>query len=54
MFSYFLIEELSKGQTKLNKAYPEIKQKVKRNSLKKGIGYKQIPQIYGNEKVLLY
>ncbi len=54
MFSYFLIDELSKGQTKLNKVYPDIQQKVKRSSLKKGIGYKQIPQIYGNQKVPLY
>lgn len=54
MFSYFLIEELSKGETKLNKVYPDIKQQVKKNSLKKGIGYIQVPQIYGNEKGSLY
>ena len=54
MFTYYLIDELSKGQTKLNKVYPKIKQEVKRKSLKKGIGYKQIPQIYGNDKVKLY
>ena len=54
MFSYFLIEELSKGETQLNKVYPDIKQQVKKNSLKKGIGYIQVPQIYGNEKVPLY
>jgi hypothetical protein len=54
MFTYYLIDELSKGKTKLNEIYPEVKQKVKRTSLKKGIGYKQIPQIYGNKKVVLY
>jgi glycosylphosphatidylinositol transamidase (GPIT) subunit GPI8 len=54
MFTYYLIDELSKGKTHLNEVYPDIKQKVKRTSLKKGIGYKQIPQIYGNEKVKLY
>lgn len=54
MFTYYLINELSKGKTKLNEVYPEVKQKVKRSSLKKGIGYKQIPQLYGNKKVLLY
>jgi len=54
MFTYYLIDELSKGETKLNEIYPNIKQKVKRTSLKKGIGYKQIPQIYGNKKVRLY
>ncbi|MCD6433060.1 MAG: caspase family protein [Sulfurimonas sp.] len=54
MFSYFLIEGLSKGETKLNKVYPDIKQQVKKNSLKKGIGYIQVPQIYGNKKRSLY
>ena len=51
MFTYYLIDELSKGETKLNEVYSQVKQKVKRSSLKKGIGYKQIPQIYGNKKV---
>jgi uncharacterized caspase-like protein len=54
MFTYYLIDELSKGETKLNEIYPNVKQKVKRTSLQKGIGYKQIPQIYGNKKVRLY
>jgi len=54
MFTYYLIDELSSGKTRLNEVYPNVKQKVKRSSLKKGIGYKQIPQIYGNTKVSLY
>jgi len=54
MFTYYLVDELSKGKKKLNEVYPNVKQKVKRTSLKKGIGYKQIPQIYGNKKVVLY
>ncbi|EDZ63437.1 protein containing Peptidase C14, caspase catalytic domain [Sulfurimonas gotlandica GD1] len=54
MFSYYLIKELSDGETNLNKIYPEIKSSVKRSSLMKGIGYKQVPQIYGNKSVLLY
>ncbi len=54
MFSYYLIQELSHGETNLNKIYPEIKSKVKRSSLMKGIGYKQVPQIYGNRNKKLY
>jgi len=54
MFTYYLIDELSKGRVKLKEVYSNVKQKVKRSSLQKGIGYKQIPQIYGNTKVELY
>jgi caspase domain-containing protein len=54
MFSYYLIKELSHGETNLNKIYPEVKSKVKRSSLMKGIGYKQVPQIYGNKSVKIY
>ena len=54
MFTYFLIKELSQGKKNLNKIYPDIQSDVKRASLKKGIGYKQVPQIYGNKKVSLY
>ncbi|MEA2091920.1 MAG: caspase family protein [Campylobacterota bacterium] len=54
MFSYYLINELSQGETNLNKVYPEIKSKVRRSSLMKGIGYKQVPQIYGNKRQKLY
>ena len=54
MFSYYLINELSQGETNLNKVYPEIKSKVRRSSLMKGIGYKQVPQIYGNKEQKLY
>ncbi len=54
LFSYYLIKELSQGQTKLSKIYSNIRKKVKQTSLKKGIGYKQIPQIYGNTNISLY
>jgi len=54
LFSYYLIKELSQGEKNLNKIYPKIKNKVKRASLIKGIGYKQVPQIYGNSKKSLY
>lgn len=54
MFTYYLIDELSKGKAKLNEVYLNVKQKVKRSSLQKGVGYRQIPQIYGNKKVELY
>ena len=54
MFSYYLIKELSEGKKVLSSIYPNIKNKVKRASLMKGLGYKQIPQLYGNKKVSLY
>ncbi|RLA75784.1 MAG: caspase family protein [Epsilonproteobacteria bacterium] len=48
MFTYFFVKELSQGATNLNNIYSKIKNKVKRKSLMKGIGYKQVPQLYGN------
>jgi len=54
MFTYYLIKELSQGKKNLNKIYPDIQSDVKRASLRKGLGYKQVPQIYGNKKVSLY
>ena len=54
LFSYYLINELSKGQNNLNKAYASIRRDVKRNSLMKGIGYKQVPQLYGQSNHKLY
>jgi len=45
---------LASGKKNLNKIYPDIQSDVKRASLRKGIGYKQVPQIYGNKKVKLY
>jgi len=54
MFSYYLINELSSGKKSLNEIYPELKRKVKRASILKGLGYKQIPQIYGDSKSKLY
>ncbi len=54
MFSYYLINELSSGNKNLNKVYEEVRSKVKRASILKGLGYKQIPQIYGDSKAKLY
>ena len=47
LFSYYLIKELAQGEMDLEKVYATIKNKVKRTSLMKGIGYKQVPQISG-------
>ena len=49
LFTHFLIKELGQGKTNLNSVYSTIKNKVKRTSLRKGIGYKQVPQLYGNK-----
>lgn len=54
LFSYFLIKELSQGKTNLNQVYLTIKNKIKRASLMKGVGYKQVPQIIGNNSVRLH
>lgn len=54
MFTYYFVKELGEGNKDLNKIYPDIQSKVKRASLRKGIGYKQVPQIYGNKEVSLY
>jgi hypothetical protein len=48
LFSYYLIQELASGKTDLNEIYSSIKNNIKRTSLMKGIGYKQVPQISGN------
>ena len=54
LFSYHLINELSKGNTDLTSIYGTLRKKVKRSSLQKGLGYKQVPQIYGNTSERLY
>jgi hypothetical protein len=54
MFTYFLVDELSKGDKNLNAVYAKVRKKVKKASLLKGLGYKQIPQIYGDSKKRLY
>ncbi len=54
LFSYHLIKELANGNSNLNNVYKSIRKKVKRSSLRKGIGYKQVPQIYGNLSKKLY
>jgi hypothetical protein len=52
LFSYFLIKELADGKTDLKAVYETIKRKIKRKSLMKGLGYKQVPQMYGYPKML--
>jgi len=54
MFTYYLIKELANGKRDLNSIYPDVQAKVKRASLRKGLGYKQIPQRYGNTTQKLY
>lgn len=54
LFSYFLLNELSQGNNNLESIYDSIRHKVKRNSLMKGVGYKQVPQLYGNVSHTLY
>jgi hypothetical protein len=54
LFSYHLINELASGQRNLYKAYNVLRSKVKRTSLRKGIGYKQIPQYSGNKQRDIY
>ena len=53
LFSYHLIKELSSGETNLHHVYKKIQKMVKRQSLMKGLGYKQI-QMYGNSNKLLH
>ncbi|MBV1880246.1 MAG: caspase family protein [Pseudomonadales bacterium] len=48
LFSYYLIDQLSKGTKQLDTIYQSVRRSVKRDSIKKGLGYKQEPQIYGN------
>lgn len=54
LFSYYLISELASGEKDLTKVYDSIRRKVKRQSLKKGIGYKQVPDLFGkaDKKIL--
>ncbi|MGE0739502.1 caspase family protein [Sulfurimonas sp.] len=53
LFSYYLIQELASGKSDLSEVYENIKNKVKKTSLMKGLGYKQVPQIYGKADVAL-
>lgn len=54
LFTYYLISELSQGAKDLSAVYEKIRRNVKRSSLMKGIGYKQVPQLYGNSQRELY
>ena len=50
MFTYFLIHEMTSESVNLSKVFSNIKSKVKRASLLKGLGYKQVPQMHGAKK----
>ncbi|MDA7817339.1 caspase family protein [Sulfurimonas sp.] len=54
LFSYYLINELAKGEKNLSKVYKIIRRSIKRISLNKGNGYMQVPQIYGDSSKNLY
>ena len=54
MFTYFLIKELSNGTNNLENIYASVSKEVKRKSLIKGLGYKQIPQLYGNSNKVIF
>ncbi|MDA7816617.1 caspase family protein [Sulfurimonas sp.] len=45
MMSYFLIKNMATGEKDIKNTYEYIRKKVKRASLQKGFGYKQVPQL---------
>jgi len=53
MFTYFLIESITSGDTKIGPIYDKVRRNVKRASLRKGLGYKQIPQLIGDRHLKL-
>lgn len=54
MFSYYFITAVNSGLKDVNAIYTFTRAKVKRASLHKGIGYKQIPQVDGKLKRNIY
>jgi hypothetical protein len=54
LFTYYLIKTLSSGDPSIEDAYRKVRIEVKQASLRKGAGYKQIPQLYGNTKAPLF
>jgi hypothetical protein len=54
LFSYFLIDELAKGYNNIDDVYSHVRLQVKRHSIKKGVMYKQIPQLYKHKQIAFY
>ncbi len=50
LFTYYLLKGMSDGKTDINDLYRYVRKKVKRDSLKLGIGYKQVPQLIVGEQ----
>lgn len=49
LFGYYLMKGLSKNFENIDKLYDYVRRSVKRASLKIGLGYMQVPQIYKGE-----
>lgn len=54
MFTYYLIKALESGEKHIDSVFPQIQAQVKRASLMKGIGYKQVPELAGKTNASLY
>ena len=54
MFTYFLIKSIINGDKDVGRIYENLRKNVKRASLHKGLGYKQVPQLLGNRHRELY
>ena len=54
MFTYFLIKSIINGDKDIGRIYEKLRKNVKRASLHKGLGYKQVPQLIGNKHRELY
>lgn len=54
MFTYYLIKALEGGEKHIDNVFPQVQAQVKRASLMKGIGYKQVPELSGKTNVSLY
>lgn len=50
MFTYFFIQSIIDGDRQLDKLYEKTRKNVKHDSLRKGVGYKQVPQLQGNRQ----
>lgn len=54
LFSYFVINGLLEGKTTAQELSNYVKVNVKRNSLKLGLSYKQVPQYEGNDNLSIF
>jgi uncharacterized caspase-like protein len=53
MFSYYLMREILEGKKSIDTLYSKVKSEVFETSNKIGDRYKQVPEIDGNEKLVL-